>query len=106
MATPDARLLQLIAVLADVGLDWLGYELLNAVRDGLPAEESQETLLYAQRAVREHRQLKPELEWPQALPPLPQQLNGPDQLPWATAYILGGHPKPAINGQLKTGHFE
>jgi hypothetical protein len=19
---------------------------------------------------------------------------------------LGGHPKPAINGQLKTGHFE
>jgi len=20
--------------------------------------------------------------------------------------ILGGHPKPAINGQLKTGHFE
>jgi hypothetical protein len=21
-------------------------------------------------------------------------------------YLLGGHPKPAINGQLKTGHFE
>jgi hypothetical protein len=21
-------------------------------------------------------------------------------------YTLGGHPKPAINGQLKTGHFE
>ena len=20
--------------------------------------------------------------------------------------VLGGHPKPAINGQLKTGHFE
>jgi hypothetical protein len=20
--------------------------------------------------------------------------------------ILGGHPKPAIDGQLKTGHFE
>jgi hypothetical protein len=20
--------------------------------------------------------------------------------------ILGGHPKPAINGHLKTGHFE
>ena len=20
--------------------------------------------------------------------------------------LLGGHPKPAINGQLKTGHFE
>jgi hypothetical protein len=21
-------------------------------------------------------------------------------------FDLGGHPKPAINGQLKTGHFE
>jgi len=30
---------------------------------------------------------------------------------WWTSYsdgfsTLGGHPKPAINGQLKTGHFE
>jgi bacterioferritin (cytochrome b1) len=24
----------------------------------------------------------------------------------ARALSLGGHPKPAINGQLKTGHFE
>jgi hypothetical protein len=24
----------------------------------------------------------------------------------ATDTELGGHPKPAINGQLKTGHFE
>ena len=25
---------------------------------------------------------------------------------WLGRYPLGGHPKPAINGQLKTGHFE
>ena len=40
MATPNPLLLELTAVLSEVGLDWLALELLQGIRDGRLAEES------------------------------------------------------------------
>lgn len=87
MATPDPRLFELITLLADVGADWLGLEILDGVRAGLAVEESRDALVNAQMAARfGHR---PQIDKERALFfPLAKELRGDEQLTWAAAYVI------------------
>ena len=88
MATPDSRLLELTAVLTEVGLDWLALELLQGVRDGLPVEETPDDLQRAQLAVRLGKTLERSEDLRAFTPPVDEHLQGTQQLYWATEYIL------------------
>lgn len=88
MAAPDPRLAELISALAEAGVSWLSVEILDAVRQGRPPEESREALVSAQRAVRARTKIKPDVERPPTLPPEPSQFYGDDQIDYAVAYVV------------------
>jgi hypothetical protein len=87
VATPDPRLFELITLLAEVGADWLGFEILDGVRHGFAVEESREALLNAQMAARFGRRPQIEKERTAAFS-VPQELHGDEQLAWAANYVV------------------
>jgi hypothetical protein len=56
MAKIDPRLLPLIEALSASGADWLAFEILDGIRTGRRAEDSEEELRDARRAVSAFRQ--------------------------------------------------
>lgn len=88
MATPDPRLLELTAVLTQVGLDWLALEILEEIRQGHPPEEQAEDLDNARRAVRLGVGRERAKDAPPSLPPIAEELRGQAQLEWARVYVV------------------
>jgi hypothetical protein len=52
MAILDRRLIPFIEMLADLGLDWLAFELIDGIRRGREPEESAKALMVARERVR------------------------------------------------------
>lgn len=88
MAIIDLRLLPLIETLADSGADWLAFEILDGIRSGKLAEDSEDDVREAHRAVRSFRRYEtspPEMEVKETLS---QPLAGDDQIDYAVAYVI------------------
>jgi hypothetical protein len=85
MAILDRRLIPFIEMLADLGLDWLAFELVDGIRRGLEPEEPAEVLIMARELVRagEVNIFKSE----PAAGIETEPLVGDDQLDWAARYV-------------------
>jgi hypothetical protein len=89
MARIDPRLLPLIDTLINSEADWLAFEILDAIRAGRPAEESEEEVREARDAVRTFRADK------RGSPPriaakagAGEELEGDDQIIFASTYVI------------------
>jgi len=88
MATIDPRLLPLIETLMVSGADWLAFEILDGIRSGRPAEDSEEEAKKARLAVRSFRQRKaPPLE-SKVRETFVEPLVGDAQIEFAAAYVI------------------
>lgn len=88
MAILDARLLPLIETLTLADLDWLAFEILDALKLGRVAEETRETLERTRKAVRSYERQEQRLH-PRASPPSPSTpILGDDQISWAADYVI------------------
>jgi hypothetical protein len=91
MAILEPRLLPLIETLAEVGADWLAFEVVDGIRAGKVAEEPLENLAAIQEAVRSaklenFRSEKRVSAVPQPVP-LAVSIVGDDQIRWAAEYV-------------------
>ena len=90
MAVLDPRLLPLLGTLADTGVDWLAFEIVEMVRRGREPLEAEDILKEAREKVRsqvhsEHVTLD--------IPVVSEPILGDEQLTWAANYVaarLGG----------------
>ncbi|MFN3817391.1 hypothetical protein [Blastomonas sp.] len=86
MATLDSRVLELIETLVATRLDWLAFELIEGIRLGRTAEESEEALAAARKSIRSDAQPKARGE-PQVLLTKPEPIPAGEQVEWAAAYV-------------------
>jgi hypothetical protein len=91
MAILEPRLLPLIETLAEVGADWLAFEVVNGIRAGRVSEEPLENLAAIQNAVRSaklenFRTEKRVGAVPPSVPPA-VLITGDDQIRWAAEYV-------------------
>lgn len=84
MATIDPRLIPLIGMLADIGLDWLVFEIMEGIRRGREPLESPEALRLAREQVRQGEQVRP-VSKGKAGDFAP--LVGDEQLEWAARHV-------------------
>ncbi len=86
MAILDARVLELIETLVAARLDWLAFELIEGIRLGRPAEESEEALAAARQSIRSDAQPKARGE-PHVFLAEPEPIPAGEQVEWAAAYV-------------------
>lgn len=86
MAILDLRVLELIETLVASRLDWLAFELIEGIRLGRTAEESEEALAAARYSIRGDAQPKARGE-PQVLPAKAEPIPAGEQVEWAAAYV-------------------
>ena len=87
MATIDPRLLPLIEVLSASGADWLAFEILDGIRVGRRAEDSEEELREARRAVSAFRQKGEPITEREAGHDSVDLIAGDDQIDFAANYV-------------------
>jgi hypothetical protein len=91
MAILEPRLLPLIETLAEVGADWLAFEVLDGIRVGKVAEESLENLAAIQDAVRsakpENFRTQKRVSGVQHSVSSAVSIVGDDQIRWAAEYV-------------------
>ena len=87
MATIDSRLLPLIELLATGDADWLAFEILEGLRRGRVAEETQENLRIAQDLVRSRKPASRRTEMLAHPAPPTEQIVGEKQIDWVVAYM-------------------
>ena len=88
MATIDPRLLPLIETLIASGADWLAFEILDGIRSGRAAEDSEEEVREARGAVRSFRRNKtspPEISVRETVV---EALAGDEQINFAATYLI------------------
>jgi len=86
MTVLDHRLTPFIEMLADIGLDWLAFELFEGIRRGREAEELPEALMLARKQVQVRGSPSPS-----SLPMISTEVSpllGDDQLTWTTTYLM------------------
>lgn len=84
----DPRLLPLIETLISSGADWLAFEILEGIRAGRPAEDSEEEIKAARLAVRSfrrHRASPPELKIRETVL---EPIAGDEQINFAAQYLI------------------
>lgn len=86
MAILDSRVLELIETLVAARLDWLAFELIEGIRLGRTAEESEEALAAARQSIRSDAQPKARGK-PQMLLAEPEPIPADKQVEWAAAYV-------------------
>jgi len=86
MAILDSRVLELIETLVAARLDWLAFELIEGIRLGRTAEESEEALAAARQSIRSDAQPKARGE-PLVLLAKPEPIPAGEQVEWAAAYV-------------------
>lgn len=86
MAILDSRVLELIETLVTARLDWLAFELIEGIRLGRTAEESEEALAAARQSIRSDTQPKARGE-PKVLLAEPEPIPAGEQVEWAAAYV-------------------
>ena len=87
MAILDQRLIPLVEILADLGIDWLAFEMIDAVRRGHESKESEEALEMARR-------WRDSYDPEKFAPPFEDGIKGmapygENQVKWAARYIYG-----------------
>ena len=88
MPAIDPRLLPLIETLSASGADWLAFEILDGIRAGRPAEDSEEELRDARRAVSAFRQKGERLSEREAGHDFVDPITGDDQIDFAARYAF------------------
>jgi hypothetical protein len=78
--------LELIETLVAARLDWLAFELIEGIRLGRTAEESEEALAAARQSIRSDAQPKARGE-PQVLLAEPKPIPAGEQVEWAAAFV-------------------
>ena len=86
MATLEPRLLPFIEMLAELGLDWLAFELIDGVQRGDEPVEDEFALARAQEESRQPPTREVEHLAPADAGPTP--FLGDDQLQWAVEYVF------------------
>lgn len=86
MAVIDLRVLELIENLVAARLDWLAFELIEGIRLGRRAEESEEALAAARQSIRGDAQPKAHGE-PEVLIAKHEPIPADEQVKWAAAYV-------------------
>jgi hypothetical protein len=86
MAMLDPRLLDLLETLTASRLDWLAFELLEAIQAGRAAEETEAALAATRRAISSNAQPKPRGE-PAAQKSDVEAIVGDDQIAWAARHV-------------------
>lgn len=86
MATLDRRTLDLVETLIAARLDWLAFELVDAVERGRASTEDPDTLAAVRQKVRKDDQPRATGE-PKLLSREPQPIEGDDQIDWAARYV-------------------
>lgn len=84
MAVLDPRLLPLLGTLANTGVDWLAFEIVEMVRRGREPLEAEDVLRATREKVRsqvqsEHVNLD--------IPVMPEPILGDEQIDWAANYV-------------------
>jgi hypothetical protein len=88
MAVIDRRLLPLIELLSASGADWLAFEILDGIRAGRPAEDSDEELSDARRAVSAFRQEGVPLAEREHGQAFVDPIVGDDQIDFSANYVF------------------
>lgn len=86
MAALNPRMLDLIETLAAARMDWLAFELIEAIQRGRTSRETPDMLAMTRRNVREDDQPKATGE-PKLVSQEPRPIEGDDQIDWATKYV-------------------
>ncbi|TPK87017.1 hypothetical protein FJ936_06620 [Mesorhizobium sp. B2-4-13] len=86
MAQLDPRLLGLIETLVQKRLDWLAFELVEAIQAGRAKEEPETALAAARVSIRSDAQPKAQGE-PQTVIAIVQPIEGDAQIEWAATYV-------------------
>lgn len=86
MATIDRRLTPLLDALTDADADWLAFEIIDGLRHGKVAQETQEDLLNARTLARRERPTRHSEERTSPAP-APVPISGDEQIDWATTYV-------------------
>jgi hypothetical protein len=86
MAVLDPRILDLIETLTAARMDWLAFELIEAIQTGHMPIETPDTLAVTRRKVREDDQPKATGE-PKLVSQESQPIEGDDQIDWAAKYV-------------------
>ena len=87
MAIIDPRILSLVETLADRGMDWLVFELMEGIQDGRSPQESEEALAAARDRATENSGQYREALHRDVAPSETAPIVGDDQLRWAVGYI-------------------
>lgn len=85
MAILDRRLIPLIEILTDLGLDWLAFEMVDGIRRGREPEETAQDLMVARKQVRDGEMKSVESKPIESVEA--ELLLGDDQLNWAADYL-------------------
>ncbi len=86
MALLDARLLSLVETLANAGLDWLAFELVDGIRLGSLQEETEATLEQARLRARDPNRYRGDLP-SQDFQATSEPILSDEQLVWAVQYV-------------------
>jgi hypothetical protein len=86
MAVLDPRILDLIETLTAARMDWLAFELIQAIQRGRTPMESPDTLAVTRRKVREDDQPMADGH-PKGASHEPQPIEGDEQIDWAAKYV-------------------
>jgi hypothetical protein len=88
MAILDPRLLPLIETLTVADVDWLAFEILEALQLGHVAEEARDTLQSTRNAVRSAARPERQSKRRALLPPAATPIIGDNQIDWAADYAI------------------
>ena len=86
MAIIDRRLLPFIEVLADLGMDWLAFELLDGIRRGVEPAEHEHALARARE--QSGQPATDQLDHQISVDPGATPIRGDEQLDWAIEYTF------------------
>jgi hypothetical protein len=87
-STIDPRLLALIETLSASGADWLAFEILESIRAGRPAEDSEEEIQRARSAVRSFRRREASPLAREVSETWFKPIAGDEQLEFAATYVI------------------